>query len=76
MNAVGARVREARFAREPQWSLEDLSQALLQSAGLELTPATLSKIERGRRSVYDYEVIAFCRTFGVEPRWLLRLDAE
>ncbi|GAA5533797.1 helix-turn-helix transcriptional regulator [Deinococcus aluminii] len=74
MNAVGARVREARFQQDPQWSLEDLSQALLQNGGLELTPATLSKIERGRRSVYDYEVVAFCRAFKVEPRWLLGMD--
>jgi transcriptional regulator with XRE-family HTH domain len=76
MNTVGARVRQARFQQEPQWSLEDLSHALSQEAGLELTPATLSKIERGQRSVYDYEVVAFCRTLKVEPGWLLGLNAE
>lgn len=76
MNAVGSRVREARFAREPQWSLEDLSQALLQSAGLELAPATLSKIERGQRSVYDYEVVAFCQALKVEPQWLLGMERQ
>lgn len=74
MNTVGARVRQARFQQEPQWSLEDLSQAITQSTGLELTPATLSKIERGQRSVYDYEVVAFCQALKVEPQWLLGMD--
>lgn len=74
MNTVGSRVREARFQQEPQWSLEDLSRALLENTGLELTPATLSKIERGQRSVYDYEVVAFCQTLRVGPHWLLGME--
>ena len=34
-------------------------------AGLELTASTLSKIETGVRSVYDFEVQAFAQVLGL-----------
>ncbi len=71
MNLIGTRVREARLARRPQWSLEELSQALLQATQLELAESALSKIETGQRGVYDYEVQAFAVTLGVSVEWLL-----
>lgn len=71
MNSIGERVRQARLVREPQWTLEDLSQALAAVGGLELAAGTISKIETGVRSVYDYEVTAFARTLAVSADALL-----
>lgn len=71
LNTIGERLRQARLARDPQWTLEDVSQALATSAELELAPGTISKIENGARSVYDYEVTAFALTLGVSANWLL-----
>lgn len=71
MNLIGLRVREARLARTPQWSLEELSQALLQVTQVDLAESALSKIENGQRGVYDYEVRAFAVTLGVSFDWLL-----
>ena len=68
---VGPRLRTARLAQTPPWSLEELSALLEQQAGLSLSAATLSKIERGLRSVYDFEIIAFCRLLKIEPNVLL-----
>lgn len=65
MNVVGPQIRDARLARDPQWSLEELSQQLSQTTGLELTASTLSKIETGVRSVYDFEVQAFAQVLGL-----------
>jgi len=76
MNIVGIRIRQARLERMPQWSLEELSQALLQEAQLDLAASALSKIENGYRGVYDYEVQAFARTLGVSLEWLMYGDGN
>nr|WP_237724965.1 helix-turn-helix transcriptional regulator [Deinococcus alpinitundrae] len=73
---IGPRLRTARLAQTPPWSLEELSALLEQQSGLELSAATLSKIERGLRSVYDFEVIAFCRLLKIDPSVLLGFTAE
>lgn len=73
MNIVGQRLREARLARNPQWSQEDLSQALIQHADVELSPASIGKIERGIRSAYDFEVAAFVQVLALDPGWFLGL---
>lgn len=71
LNTVGQRLREARLAQDPPWSLEELSSLLDQQLSLYLPTGTLSKIERGLRSVYDYEIIAFCQVLSIQPDWLL-----
>lgn len=75
MNVIGQRLREARLAQDPPWSLEDLSQALAQHEGAGLSPATLGKVERGERSAYDFEVAAFIQVLALDPGWLLGLPA-
>jgi len=71
---VGSRLRTARLAQMPPCSLEEFSALLEEQAGLELTAATLSKIERGLRSVYDFEILAFCSTLKIDSNELLGLS--
>lgn len=71
LNVIGERLREARLSHDPPWTIEELSHALAQVTNLELSPATISKIERGKRGAYDYEVVAFCKALAVTPHWLL-----
>lgn len=73
MNVIGERLREARLAQDPPWSQEDLSQALAQHTAVELSPATLGKLERGERSAYDFEIVAFIQVLTLDPGWLLGL---
>ena len=73
MNVIGERLREARLAQDPPWSQEDLSQALAQHTAVELSPATLGKLERGERSAYDFELVAFIQVLTLDPGWLLGL---
>ncbi|GGN48251.1 hypothetical protein GCM10010842_40480 [Deinococcus daejeonensis] len=70
-NLTGPQLRQARLERQPQWSLEELSQALLRTANIELSESALSKIENGQRSVYDYELQAFAMTLDVSLDWLV-----
>ncbi|WP_370568086.1 helix-turn-helix domain-containing protein [Deinococcus enclensis] len=70
---VGSQIRQARLNRVPQWSLEELSQHLYQVAQLELGPSTLSKIETGVRSIYDFEIYALAKTLEVSLDWLFKL---
>jgi len=74
LNVVGFRLRTTRLEQTPPWSLEEFSALLEQQTGLELSGATLSKIERGLRSVYDFEVIAFCQVLKIDSNTLLGLD--
>lgn len=76
MNVIGPQIRDARLARDPQWSLEELSQQLVQTTGLELTASTLSKIETGVRSVYDFEVQAFARVLAVPLTSLFEVEVS
>lgn len=76
LNVTGHRLREARLAQSPPWSLEELSARLEQQGTLNLSAATLSKIERSLRSVYDYEVIGFCKVLNTDSSWLLGLSEQ
>ena len=76
LNVVGQRLREARLAQHPPCSLEELSSLLDQQASLQLSTGTFSKIERGLRSVYDYEIVAFCQVLKIQPTWLLSFDLK
>lgn len=73
MNLIGHEIRAARLARTPQWSQEDLSQAIAELGDLELSTAVISRIERGERSVYDFELKALCRALNLDANRLLQL---
>lgn len=75
MNLIGAKVRQARLNRDPQWSQDELSQAVAQQFGLELSGTTISKIERAERSVYDFELRALCAVLELDANRMLDLPA-
>ena len=68
---MSARLKEARLAHHPPYTLQLLSAALEEQEGLEISWGTLGKIEAGIRGCYDYEVKAFATVLGVTSDWLL-----
>ncbi|GAA5437628.1 helix-turn-helix transcriptional regulator (plasmid) [Deinococcus aquaticus] len=72
---IGDRVREARS--EQNLTLQALDERIEAVSGFSLSQPTLTRIEQGTRSVYDFEVVALCLALNVDARWLLGLiDAE
>lgn len=70
-NIVGSRVREARLKANPPISQKDLA-ARLQVGGLAyIDQAKVSRIESGKRPVYDYEIAPLAKALGVSLHWLL-----
>lgn len=69
-NVVGLRVRQARRLATPRVSQVDLA-ARLQVLGLRIDQSAVSKIEQGRRSVLDIEVVALAKALKVSAAWLL-----
>ena len=55
--------------------MELLAANLERVTGVELSISTIDRIEKGRRSVYDYEVVAFAKTFEVSVTELLEPSA-
>ena len=56
--------------------MQDLSTAVEEATGLEVSGGTLGKIEAGIRSAYNWEVTAFARALGVSTDWLLGLSSR
>lgn len=73
MNLSGPKIRQARLDRDPQWSQEELSQAVAERFGLELSATTISKIERAERSMYDFELRALCAVLHLDANAVLDL---
>lgn len=69
-NCCGPRVRQARRRACPRVSQLDLV-ARLRTYGLELTQATVSKIEHQRRIVTDLELKAIGEALAVRVGWLI-----
>ena len=67
---VGRRVREARKNTNPRLTQSDLT-ARLGVLGLELDRSAISKIESGRRPVYDFEITILAKALNVSCEWLL-----
>jgi transcriptional regulator with XRE-family HTH domain len=68
-NVAGIVIRATR--QKLGWTMENLSERLEQAAGLELNIATIEKIEKGTRSVYDYELPVFAEVLQVSIQDLL-----
>ena len=56
--------------RIPKMEQQELL-AKLQVEGLDISQSILSKIENGKRPVYDIELKAFAKVLSVSVNWLL-----
>ena len=68
-NVIGRRVREARKQAKPPITQNDLV-ARLQVLGLRIDQSTISKVEKGIRPVFDFEVVALAKALKVSAAWL------
>ena len=68
-NIVGRRVREARLARKPVLSQDELAGKLA-ARGITLDQTAISRIESRDRYVMDYEAAAMARCLKVSVSWL------
>ena len=66
-NIIGPQIRKLRYQRG--WSQEQLT-AKLQLEGLDVSRASLGRIENGQQAVYDFEILAFCHVFHVDEQAL------
>ena len=72
-NLVGARVQQARKKAKPPITQSELV-ARLQVLGMKIDQSGLSKLEGGRRPVFDTEVVALAEALKVSVAWLLEGD--
>lgn len=72
-NIIGERLRLARRTLSPPATQADLA-ARLQTQGLRLDRAAISKIETGYREVTDVEAATIARSLGVSISWLFGED--
>jgi len=68
-NVIGERVRQARLSQN--LTLQALYDRIQLQSGFEMGQPTLTRIELGTRSVFDFEVVALARALQVDARWLL-----
>lgn len=68
-NVIGKRVNLARMALKPSVSQEDLSGRLARF-GVQITQASLSKLENQQRYCMDYEALALAKALKVSVAWL------
>lgn len=74
-NLVGGRVRQARKKAKPSITQSELV-ARLQVLGMKIDQSGLSKLEGGRRPVFDTEVVALAKALKVPIAWLLEGDRQ
>ncbi|WP_255639978.1 helix-turn-helix domain-containing protein [Deinococcus taeanensis] len=67
-------MRELRLRRA--LTLADLHERIRQESGFEISQPTLTRIEKEKRSVYDFEVVALARALRADARWLLGMIDE
>lgn len=80
-NIVGRRVKHARESRSltQEQCAKDVQTSLRHiypGIEMEVDQSDISRIERGERPVWDYEVRAFSEVLGVSADWLLGLSDE
>ena len=68
-NVVGSKIREARYRAGQRITQAQLA-ARLQSQGINLDRTAVSKIESGRRSVTDVEIVGICKALGIDAAGL------
>ena len=68
-NICGRRIRAKREALG--FGQVELAAALAEEFGLQFTQSDISEIERGVRSVKDFELVAIAKELGVPTGWLL-----
>ncbi len=68
-NIIGERVRLARRRAKPRVTQIDLA-ARLQTLGLQVDQAAISRIESGSHEVTDVEVAMIAKALGVTAGWL------
>jgi len=74
-NVIGERVRQAR--QRQSLTMLQLCERVEAQAGYEFHQSTLTRIEQGIRSVYDFEVIILSLALETDVRVLLGLmDVE
>ena len=59
-NLIGSRLREIRLAQNPEVTLEDLAGRMA-ARGVNLDRSALGRIERKKRYVLDYELVALAK---------------
>jgi len=73
-NVIGTRVRQMR--QRKSLTMQQLADRIEAQAGFEMHQTTLTRIEQGSRSVYDFEVIALSVALEVDARLLLGMIEE
>ena len=63
-NALGPRIRDARYREERRVSQAD-SAARLQAVGVDIDQTAISRIENQERLVTDLEIIAICEALDI-----------
>lgn len=74
-NAISGRLRRARLAFNPPLTQDELSGRLAVK-GLLLERVAITKIENGKRCVFDFEVAALSEVLKVDVRWLLGMQTS
>lgn len=69
-NLIGPKIREARIAAKPHLTQAELS-ARLETLGVHIDRAGISKIENQERIVTDAELVALAKALKVSVPWLL-----
>lgn len=69
-NIIGRKVKAARRQARPPITQSELA-ARLQIMGLKMDQATISKIERAVRPVFDFEALALAKALRISVEALL-----
>lgn len=68
-NICAARVRLARALHKPPLTQNELARKI-QLMGMDITPLTISRIEKNQRHVCDAELRMLAKALGVTMDWL------
>ena len=74
-NLCGRRIRLARLTHTPPLTQKQLSQKMADK-GCSMSSRTISRIETGKRELWDFELLAFSRALGVSLAWLCKDFAD
>jgi hypothetical protein len=74
-NLVAVRMRRARLAFEPPLTQDQLAGRLA-AKGEKLDRFAITKIECGRRCVFDFELPLLAEVLKVDVRWLLGMQEQ